>query len=61
MLVKIWFDRSNAPIEHEAKSMYQKGDMLCIEVEDGRVKYPLCNIFCTHESVSNNSSQSIGD
>ena len=56
MKVKIWFQKSNAPIEHEAKSMYQKGDLLCVEVKGGRIKYPLDHIFCTHESVDETSS-----
>ena len=61
MKIKIWFDKSNVPIEHEAKAMYQKGDMLCVEVEGGRIKYPLAHIFCTHEGVCENSSQRVGD
>ena len=55
MKVKIWFDKSNAPIEHKARAMYQKGDMLCVEVEGGRIKYPLDHIFCTHETVDSSS------
>jgi len=56
MKVKVWFDKSNAPIEHEARAMCQKGDMLCVEVDGGRVKYPLAHVFCTHETVDKNQS-----
>jgi len=59
MKVKIYFERSNVPVEHDAKAMYQKGDMLCVEVEGGRIKYPLDHIFCTHEEPHTASSQKI--
>ena len=60
MKIKVWFDKSNAPVEHEAKAVYQKGDLLCVEIDGGRIKYPIDHIFCTHEEVdSDQSSQSL--
>ena len=51
MKVELWLDRLNQGIVHEAVSVYQKGDLLCIKRTDGTVyKYPIVGIFCVKES-----------
>lgn len=49
--VWIWFDRSSSPIIIEdARATYQKGDLFCVELDNGfRFKYPLDHIFCVKE------------
>ena len=51
MKVEIWLDKLNQGIIHNAESVYQKGDLLCIKRVTGEVyKYPIRNIFCIKET-----------
>lgn len=48
MEVEILFQSSSTPKKINARAVYTKGALLCVEVEsEDRViiKYPLCNIF----------------
>ncbi len=51
MKVEIWLEKLNQGITHDAESVYQKGDFLCVKRKDGKVyKYPISHIFCIKES-----------
>jgi len=47
MKIQILFHTSSSPKEVEARAVYTKGALLCVELADGNmiVKYPLMNIF----------------
>lgn len=48
--VKVWLDRTNAPLEYEAESTYQKGDLFCIKQRSNiYIKFPIQNIFKIEE------------
>lgn len=48
MKVEIIFHSSSTAKVHEnVKAVYTKGDLLCVQLDDGWIlKYPLMNIFC---------------
>jgi hypothetical protein len=58
MEVEIIFHSSSTPKRiKNAKQLYTKGEMLCIQLDDGWiVRYPLVNIF----SVANKHEKHIG-
>jgi hypothetical protein len=53
MNVKIELQRTNVPIEVEARSTYQKGDLFCVVGIDGVVqKFPMATIFRVVENYT---------
>jgi len=51
MKVEIRLHKCSKEITHEATSTYQKGDLFCIRLDDGKtVKYPIRDIFQVIES-----------
>jgi hypothetical protein len=50
--IKVWLNKSSAPIVHENAISYEKGHLYCVyEPENKRTfKYPISHIWRTEES-----------
>ena len=49
MKVRVRLQSNAQPIEFNATTTYQKGDLFCVQVDSMVVKYPLASIFSVSE------------
>lgn len=52
MKVVLRLQNSSEPMVFEATNAYTKGEMYCLRLDDGTLKFPLRSIFSVHESNS---------